>query len=122
MRSGEVRGALAKFVEQPRVLDSDNGLGGEVRDQADVTIRKRASTFTVNPDCADHLIVLEHRNAQHRPNSAQVNSRNALDSARDRHDRPSRLRCEQPVLSARTPAESPVVGVAWKTERRLALR
>jgi hypothetical protein len=30
---GQVRGALAQFVEQPRILDGDDGLGSEVRDQ-----------------------------------------------------------------------------------------
>ena len=27
---------MPQFVEQPRVLDGDNGLGGEVRDQRDL--------------------------------------------------------------------------------------
>ena len=30
-RFGEIVGALAQFAEQPRVLDGDHGLGGEVR-------------------------------------------------------------------------------------------
>ena len=28
-RLGQIVGALAQFVEQPRVLDGDHGLGGE---------------------------------------------------------------------------------------------
>jgi hypothetical protein len=31
-RFGEVGGALPQFVEQPRILDGNNSLGGEVRD------------------------------------------------------------------------------------------
>ena len=34
----EVVGALTQFVEQPRVLDGDDGLGGEVRDQLDLLV------------------------------------------------------------------------------------
>ena len=29
---------LSQFVEQPRVLDGDNGLGGEVLDQRDLFV------------------------------------------------------------------------------------
>jgi hypothetical protein len=29
---------LSQFVEQPRVLDGDDGLGGEIRDQSDLPI------------------------------------------------------------------------------------
>jgi hypothetical protein len=36
----EVVGALAKLLEQPRVLDGDNGLRGEVRDQSDLLVGK----------------------------------------------------------------------------------
>ena len=31
-RLGQIVGALAQFIEQPRVLDGDNGLGGEIFD------------------------------------------------------------------------------------------
>ena len=37
-RLGEVRGALAQFVEQPRVLDGDDGLSGEVLDKRDLPV------------------------------------------------------------------------------------
>ena len=37
-RAGEVDGALAQFIEQPRVLDGDDGLSGEVLDQRDLLV------------------------------------------------------------------------------------
>ena len=37
-RLGEIVGALAQFVEQPRVLDGDDRLRGEVRDQFDLLV------------------------------------------------------------------------------------
>ena len=35
---GEIVGTLAQLVEQPRVLDGDDGLGGEVLDQLDLLV------------------------------------------------------------------------------------
>ena len=35
--------ALAKFAEQPRVLDGDDRLGGEARDQGDLFVSKGAN-------------------------------------------------------------------------------
>jgi hypothetical protein len=37
----EVVSALAQFVEQPRVLDGDDCLGGEVLDEFDLLVRER---------------------------------------------------------------------------------
>ena len=39
--SAEIVGALAQFVEQPRVLDGDDGLGGEVLHQLDLLVGER---------------------------------------------------------------------------------
>ena len=44
---GEVRGALTQFVEQPRVLDGDDRLGGEVRYQCDLLFGKGANFLAV---------------------------------------------------------------------------
>ena len=38
----EIVGALAQLVEQPRVLDGDDRLGGEVLHQLDLFVRERA--------------------------------------------------------------------------------
>ena len=39
-RLAEVVGALTQFVEQPRILDGDDGLGSEVRQQRDLFVVK----------------------------------------------------------------------------------
>ena len=52
-RLGEIVGALAQLVEQPRVLDGDDGLGGEVRDQLDLLIGERTDFLAVDDDGTD---------------------------------------------------------------------
>jgi hypothetical protein len=37
-RLGEVVGALMQFIEQTRILDGDDGLGGEVLQQLDLLL------------------------------------------------------------------------------------
>ena len=54
---------LAQLVEQARVLDGDDGLGGEVRDQLDLLVGERPDLLAVDDDGADQLVVLEHRHA-----------------------------------------------------------
>ena len=39
---------LPQFVEQPRVLDGDDGLGGEVRDQRDLLVGEGANFLAVD--------------------------------------------------------------------------
>src|SRR5215510_2764788 len=58
---------LAQLVEQPSVLDGDDGLSGEILHQLDLPIGERADGLPVNADSADQLIVFEHRYADHRP-------------------------------------------------------
>src|ERR1700722_7584734 len=57
--AGEVRGALAQFVEQPRVLDGDDGLRGKTPYQLDLPVAERAHLLAIHDDSADQLIVLE---------------------------------------------------------------
>ena len=40
-RLGKIVGALAQLAEQPRVLDGDDGLGGEVLQQIDLLVGER---------------------------------------------------------------------------------
>src|SRR5262249_56637086 len=49
-RLSEVVRALAQFVEQPRILDGDNGLSGEVRYQLDLLVGERPHLLAVNAD------------------------------------------------------------------------
>ena len=52
---------FAQLVEQPGVLDGDDGLVGEVREQLDLLVGERPHLLTVDVDRADQLVVLEHR-------------------------------------------------------------
>ena len=54
---------FAQLVEQAGVLDGDDGLGGEVRDQLDLLVGERPDLLAVDDDGADQLVVLEHRTA-----------------------------------------------------------
>ena len=71
-RLGEIVGALAQFVEQPRVLDGDHGLGGEVLHQLDLLVGERPDLLAVDDDGADQLVVLEHRHDEQRPRAAEL--------------------------------------------------
>ena len=43
----QIIGALAQFLEQPRVLDGDDGLLGEVLDQRDLLVGERPHLLAV---------------------------------------------------------------------------
>ena len=45
----------AQLVEQPRVLDGDDGLGGEVRQQIDLLVGEWPHLLAVNADRADQV-------------------------------------------------------------------
>ena len=47
-RLREISGAMAQLMKQPRVLDRDHRLGGEVRDQPDLLVGERANLPPVN--------------------------------------------------------------------------
>jgi hypothetical protein len=47
-RLGEIIRALAQFIEQPRVLDGDDGLSGEVFDQLNLLVGKGANLLTAD--------------------------------------------------------------------------
>ena len=71
-RFAEIVGALAQFVEQPRVLDGDHGLLGEIADQLDLLVGKRAHLTSKNADGAYQFIVLQHGYVQLTSNSAEL--------------------------------------------------
>ena len=55
---------LPQFVEQPRVLDGDDGLGGEVLHQRDLLVGERPHLLAIDIEIADVFAVLEHRNEE----------------------------------------------------------
>ena len=54
---------FAQLTQQARVLDSDDGLRGEVLYQLDLLIAEWTHLLAVNDNCADHLTVFDHGNA-----------------------------------------------------------
>jgi hypothetical protein len=44
----QIVSALAQLIEQPRVLDGDDGLGGEILDQLDLCFGERTNLLTVD--------------------------------------------------------------------------
>jgi hypothetical protein len=61
---------FAQLAEQAGVLDRDDRLRGEVRDQLNLLVGERANLLAVNTDPADQLIFLEHRYAEYGPRAA----------------------------------------------------
>ncbi len=55
---------LTQLVEQPHVLDGDDGLAGEAPDQLDLLVGERPHLLAEDADRADQLVVLEHRHDQ----------------------------------------------------------
>ena len=58
---GEVGSALPQFVEKPRILDGDDGLGGEVLHQLDLLVGEGPYFLAGKSECADEFIILQHR-------------------------------------------------------------
>ena len=57
-RLGEIVSALTQFVEQPRVLDGDDRLRGEVRQKLDLLFGEGTDFLAINGDGADQLVSL----------------------------------------------------------------
>ena len=74
-RLGEIVGALAQLVEQPRVLDGDHGLRGEVLDQLDLLVGERAYLLTIDDEGAYQRDFLEHRHGDERTRATESGRR-----------------------------------------------
>ena len=62
-RFGKIVGALAQLVEQPRVLDRDDGLVGEILDELDLLVGERPDLLAVDASAPTSLSSLQHRHA-----------------------------------------------------------
>ncbi len=76
-RFRQIVGALAQLVEQPRVLDRDDRLGGEVLQQLDLLVGERPHLLFVNVDRPDQLAILQHRYLGERSAARQLDRGNA---------------------------------------------
>src|SRR5215467_12413453 len=63
---------LVEIIEQPRVLDGDDGLGGEISEQIDLLLGERAHFLAINADHTNQLTFLQHRDSQHRAGTGKV--------------------------------------------------
>src|SRR6516162_5191912 len=68
----QITRALAKLVQQPRVLDGDDGLGGEVLDQLNLLFGERPHFLAEDVDDSNQLVVFEHRHADRRADAAEL--------------------------------------------------
>src|SRR5262249_4963387 len=66
---------LSQFVEQPRVLDGDDGLRGEIGDQLDLLVGKGAYLLAVDGDDANQFVLFEHWDGQESPRAKNLDSR-----------------------------------------------
>src|SRR5215468_5073378 len=62
---------FAQLVEQARVLDGDDRLAGEVRDQLNLLVGEWLDLLAVDADRADQLAFLEHRHEHHRTGAGE---------------------------------------------------
>src|SRR6516225_315491 len=60
---------VAQFVEQPRILDGDDGLGCKVLHQLNLLVGEWANFLAIDRDCPNQFTLFEHRHSKHRANA-----------------------------------------------------
>ena len=65
---------FTQLIEQPRVLDGDDGLRGKVPDQFDLLVGERTHFLAVDDNCADHFVVFQHRDPDQGARTCEVDS------------------------------------------------
>ena len=65
-----------QLVEQPRVLDGDDGLVGEGRDELDLVVGKGPDFLAVQAEHTDQFVLLQHRHKQNRPGTPKFDGSN----------------------------------------------
>src|SRR5207247_6113966 len=71
-RLAEIGRALPQFVEQPRVLDSNDGLVRKAGKERDLPIVERTNLLAKDDDDANELVLREHRHAKRGPNATKL--------------------------------------------------
>ena len=77
---GEITRALAQLVEQPGVLDGDDGLRGEIIHQLDLLVGERAHLLAVDRQVPISSLLLEHRHSTTFGSRRARRPRHSLDS------------------------------------------
>ena len=65
--------ARLQLLEQPHVLDGDDGLVGEGLEQLDLLVRERPGLDSIDRDRPDRATLTQHRHRQHAPDSHDTN-------------------------------------------------
>src|SRR5262249_53518087 len=66
--------AGTQFMKQPRVLDGDYRLRGEVPDQFNLLVGERTHFLAVDDNCADYIVVFQHRDPDQGARTCEVDS------------------------------------------------
>ena len=106
---------FAQLVEQPRILDGDDGLGGEVLDQLNLLVGERLDLIAGRYEDADRRSFSQQRDTKivRRPPSQLAPCDSRI------RGRPARQGCERPYLLVRT---RPVTVAAIRPNRMLLSR
>src|SRR5262245_55315547 len=67
---------FAQLVEQARVLDGDDGLRGEIREQRDLLVGEETNFLAKDVDDSNRRVVLEHRHNEGGSNATKLDSVN----------------------------------------------
>jgi hypothetical protein len=63
---------LTQLIEQPHILDRDDGLASEVCQKSDLFFGERPNLLAINGYCTDQLLFLEHWYADHRAGAGEI--------------------------------------------------
>ena len=66
-----------QFMKQLRVLDCDNGLGGEVLNDFDLFIGERPDLLATDYELTHQFTVLQQWHSEHRSDTANFHGRNS---------------------------------------------
>ena len=72
----QITSALPQFVEQPRILDGDDGLGREIRYECDLLVGEGPDLLAGQSERADQFVLFQHGDRQKRPYSTKFDSGN----------------------------------------------
>src|SRR5262249_55876373 len=74
-RGGLLLERFPQLIEQPSVLDGDDGLRGEILDQIYLLIVEGSDLLAIDSDRTNQVILLEHWHDQKRPSSGNLGNR-----------------------------------------------
>ena len=63
---------FAQFIEQPRILDGDDGLGCEAAEKIDLLFGERPNLLAEDRDLPDEALVLEHGYIEHGSRTCEI--------------------------------------------------